>query len=70
MMVLLTFLFNGEEYRVTPRFHLFVSDVNQGKEKAGWIQDFFCVAAGMERLSFDLSRDVKYMVGCRNVWNL
>ena len=25
---------------MTPRFHLMVSDVNQGKEKAGWIQDF------------------------------
>ena len=33
-------LFKGGECRVTPRFHLFVSDVNQGKEKAGWIQDF------------------------------
>ena len=63
-------MFNGEECRVTPRFHFFASDVNQGKEKAGWIQDFLCVAAGMERLPFDLSPDVKYMVGCRNVWNL
>ena len=25
-------LFKGEGYRVSPRFHLFVSDVNQGKE--------------------------------------
>ena len=33
-------LFKGGECRVTPRFHLFISDVNQGKEKAGWIQDF------------------------------
>ena len=30
----------GGECRVTPRFHLFDSDVNQGKEKVGWIQDF------------------------------
>ena len=29
----------GGECRVTPRFHSFVSDINQGKEKAGWIQD-------------------------------
>ena len=33
-------LFKGGGCRVTPRFHLMVSDVNQGKEKAGWIQDF------------------------------
>ena len=32
--------FKGGECRVTPRFYIFVSDVNQGKEKAGWIQDF------------------------------
>ena len=33
-------LHKGGECRVTPRFHLLVSDVNQGKEKTGWIQDF------------------------------
>ena len=33
-------LFKGGGCRVTPRFHLFVSDINQGKEWAGWIQDF------------------------------
>ena len=27
-------LFNGGERRVSPRFHLFLSDVNQGKEGA------------------------------------
>ena len=38
-------LFKGGECKVIPRFHLFVSDVNQGKEKVGWIQDsplIFC----------------------------
>ena len=30
-------LFKGGECRVTPRFYLFVSDLNQGKEKVGWI---------------------------------
>ena len=30
-------LFKNGECRVTARFHLFVSDGNQGKEKAGWI---------------------------------
>ena len=29
-------LFKGGECRVTPRFYLFVSDLNQGKE-VGWI---------------------------------
>ena len=33
-------LFKGGECRVTPRFHLLVSDINQRKERAGWIQDF------------------------------
>ena len=33
-------LFKGGRCRVTPRFHLMVSDFNQGKEKAGWIHDF------------------------------
>ena len=31
---------------------------------------FFCVAAGMERLSLDLLRAVKNIVGCGSVWNL
>ena len=31
---------------------------------------FSCVAAGMERLSLDLSRVAKNIVGCRNVWKL
>ena len=34
-------LFKDGECRVTPRFHFFVSEVNQGKEKAGWIEDSF-----------------------------
>ena len=34
-------LLKGEGCRVTPRFHLMVSDVNQGREKTGYIQDFF-----------------------------
>ena len=33
-------LFKGGGRRVSPRFHLFVADVNQGKEGAGWVQDF------------------------------
>ena len=34
-------LFKGGAHKMNPRFHLFVSDVNQGKEGVGWVQDFF-----------------------------
>ena len=33
-------MFKGGGCRVSPRFHFFVSDVNQRKEWVGWIQDF------------------------------
>ena len=33
-------LCKGGECWGTPRFYLLVSDVNEGKEKASWIQDF------------------------------
>ena len=33
-------LFKDEGRRVSPRFHLFVSAVNQGNKEAGWVQDF------------------------------
>ena len=33
-------LFKGGGRRVSPRFHLFVSDVDQWNEGAGWIQDY------------------------------
>ena len=39
-------LFKGGGCRVILRFHLFVSDVNQGKEWAGWIQDFIAWPQG------------------------
>ena len=31
---------------------------------------FSCVAAGIERLSLDLSEAVRNIVGCGTVWNL
>ena len=31
------FLFKGGGCRVSPRFYLFVFDVNQGKKEAGWV---------------------------------
>ena len=33
-------LFKDGGCRVSPRFHFFVSDVNQGNQEAGWVQDF------------------------------
>ena len=33
-------LFKNGECRFSLRFHLFVSDVNQGDEGVGWSQDF------------------------------
>ena len=33
-------LFKGGGRRESPRFHLFVSDFNQGSKGAGWVQDF------------------------------
>ena len=32
-------LFKDGRCKVSPRFYLFVSDVNQGNYKAGWVQD-------------------------------
>ena len=33
-------LFRGARHKMSPRFHLFISDVNQGNEGVGWVQDF------------------------------
>ena len=33
-------LFKDGGRRVSPRFHLFVPYVNQGKEETAWVQDF------------------------------
>ena len=52
-------LFKGKGRGVSPRFHLFVSDVNQQKEGAGWVLDFSCVVAGLEKLSLNLTQAVK-----------
>ena len=34
------FIFKGGGRRVAPRFHVFVSDVDQRNEGAGWVQDY------------------------------
>ena len=34
------FLFKDWGYRVSPKFHLFISDVNQRNEEVGRVQDF------------------------------
>ena len=54
-------LFKDGGHKTSPRFHLFVSDVNQGNEG---------LAPGMEKLSLDLSRAVKHTVGCGSAWDL
>ena len=33
-------LFEGGGHRISPRFHFFISDVNQGNEGVRWVQDF------------------------------
>ena len=33
-------LFKGVRHKMSPRFHLFVSHINQGNEGVGWVQDF------------------------------
>ena len=34
-------LFKSGGHKITPRSHLFVSDVNQGNKGFGWVQDFY-----------------------------
>ena len=55
-------LFKGGGHKMSPRFHLFVYDVSQGNEGVGCSR-FSCMATGMERLSLDLLRAVKNIVG-------
>ena len=33
-------LFKDVGHKMSPRFHHFVSDVNQGNEGVGWVEDF------------------------------
>ena len=72
-------LFKGGEHRVSLTSYLFVSDVNQGNERAvclmliketkGMGQRFSCMPTGMERHSLDLLQAVKNIMGCESVWN-
>ena len=39
-------LFNGGGHKTSPRFHLFVSDVNLGNERVGFVQDFLAWPQG------------------------
>ena len=34
-------LFKDGGHKMSPRFHLFVSNVYQGNKGVGWVQDFF-----------------------------
>ena len=62
-------LFKGGICRVSSRFHLFVSDVNQWNERVEMGTRFSCMTAGMEILSLDLMQAVKNILGCGSVWN-
>ena len=33
-------LFKDGRHKMGPKFHIFVSDVNQGNEEVRWVQDF------------------------------
>ena len=39
-------LFKGRGHKMSPRFHLFVTDVNQGNRGVGWVQDFLAWLQG------------------------
>ena len=39
-------LFKGGGHKMSPRFHLFVSDVNQWNEEVRWVQDFLAWPQG------------------------
>ena len=60
-------LFKGERCRVSQRFHLFVSDVNQWNKSNRVGSRCSCVVAGMTPLPLppplDLTQVVKNMVG-------
>ena len=43
---------------MAPRFHLFVSDVDQQNKEAGWVQDYLAWPE-MERLPLDLLQAAK-----------
>ena len=45
-------LFKDWGRRVRPRFHLFVSDVNQGIKDAEWVQDFLAWPHGLKELLY------------------
>ena len=50
--------------RVSPRFYLFVSDVNLQNEGGGLGLRFSCVVSGLEKLSLALTQVVKNVVVC------
>ena len=60
-------LFKGGVYKMSPRFHHFVYDVNKRAKVWDIGSRFSSMVAGMERLSLDLSRAVKNIVRCGSV---
>ena len=58
---MLLFFFKDGGGKVKPRFHLCVSDVNQGSKEVGWVQDLPRAVK---------NRECALKVECRGVWNL
>ena len=54
-------LFKGEGCSVSPRFYLFVFDINQGNKRQDGFKKF-CVALGMERIFLHILQVVRNMV--------
>ena len=61
-------IFKGGGCWVAPRFHLFVSDVDQRNKGAGWVQDYL---AGLERWkdSPEILRKLLKIKELGTVWN-
>ena len=58
---------------MSPKFYLFVFDINQGNKRQDGFKNF-CMGLGMERLSLHLLQAVSNIVypveiGCGSVWN-
>ena len=62
-------LFKDGGPRVSPRFHLFLSNFNQPNKGAGYVQDILVWPQVLERFSLDLTQAVKNVAECGGVWN-
>ena len=60
--------FKGGGCRVAPRFHLFVSDVDQQNKGAGWVQDYLAWPERWKDSPQILCKLLK-IKGFETVWN-